>query len=108
VRLLTRPAAAEYLSISATHFDALVSEGVMPEPIRLGRCARWDVRALDDRIDRMAGYAATETASDIFREAANAERAKGRAKAARGRDGQGISLRQGNQIERQGRSGDGG
>jgi predicted DNA-binding transcriptional regulator AlpA len=80
-RLLTRPAAAEYLSISASHFDDLVSQGVFPKPIKLGRAVRWDIRALDQSVDRMAGCVATKTVSDIFREAADAQRAKGRAKA---------------------------
>lgn len=51
-RLVTREAAASYVSVSPTTFDEMVKDGRMPRPKRLrGRRKAWDVRALDAAID---------------------------------------------------------
>ena len=51
-RLITREAAASYVSVSPTTFDEMVKDGRMPRPKRLGgRRKAWDVRALDAAID---------------------------------------------------------
>jgi predicted DNA-binding transcriptional regulator AlpA len=51
-RLISREAAAAYLSLSPTTFDQLVKEGRMPKPLLLtGRRRGWDVRTLDAAID---------------------------------------------------------
>ena len=51
-RLVTREAAAAYVSVSPTTFDEMVKDGRMPRPKRLrGRRKAWDVRALDAAID---------------------------------------------------------
>lgn len=59
-RLICREAAAAYVSVSAGMFDKMVETGLMPQPKRLGdRRKAWDVRELDDAIDRLPRYAAT-------------------------------------------------
>ena len=69
-RLISREAAAAYLSISATLFDRMVEDGRMPRPKMLGGKRRaWDVQALDAAIDRLPiqddDAAADETWGDI-------------------------------------------
>jgi predicted DNA-binding transcriptional regulator AlpA len=53
-RLISREAAATYLSVATGTFDKMVQEGRMPRAKRLseGRIA-WDVRALDAAIDSL-------------------------------------------------------
>lgn len=53
-RLISRKAAADYLSLSPNTFDVLVRNGRMPKPCILtdGRKA-WDVRLLDKAIDEL-------------------------------------------------------
>jgi len=50
-RLIGRDAAASYVNVSPTTFDAMVKAGTMPKPKRLSR--RRDVRALDAAIDNL-------------------------------------------------------
>lgn len=52
-RGLSRVESAAYLGISATLFDALVQEGVMPKPKRLHARAVWDRRRLDEAWDAL-------------------------------------------------------
>lgn len=53
-RLISREAAAAYVSVSPTTFDAMVKDGRMPRPKRLGgRRKAWDVRTLDAAIDNL-------------------------------------------------------
>jgi predicted DNA-binding transcriptional regulator AlpA len=53
-RLISREAAAAYVSVSPTTFDAMVKDGRMPRPKRLGgRRKAWDVRTLDAAIDSL-------------------------------------------------------
>jgi predicted DNA-binding transcriptional regulator AlpA len=54
-RLINREAAAAYVGVSPTTFDAMVKEGTMPKPRRLrGKRKAWDVRALDAAVDNLA------------------------------------------------------
>lgn len=54
-RLITREAAAAYISVSPTKFDEMVKDGRMPRPKRLGAHRKaWDVRALDAAIDTLS------------------------------------------------------
>jgi predicted DNA-binding transcriptional regulator AlpA len=46
-RGLSRVAAAAYVGISPTTFDALVKDGRMPPPKRINARTIWDVRQLD-------------------------------------------------------------
>jgi predicted DNA-binding transcriptional regulator AlpA len=51
-RLISREAAAAYVNVSPTTFDAMVKAGTMPKPRRLsGRRKAWDVRTLDAAVD---------------------------------------------------------
>ena len=52
-RLLTRDAAATYLSISSAHFTAHVAPTV--PPVAIGAALRWDIKALDRWLDQRAG-----------------------------------------------------
>jgi predicted DNA-binding transcriptional regulator AlpA len=53
-RLISREAAAAYVNVSPTTFDAMVKDGTMPKPRRLsGRRKAWDVRALDAAVDNL-------------------------------------------------------
>jgi predicted DNA-binding transcriptional regulator AlpA len=53
-RLISREAAAAYVNVSPTTFDAMVKGGTMPKPRRLsGRRKAWDVRALDTAVDNL-------------------------------------------------------
>ena len=51
-RAVCREDAAGYLSISPTHFNKLVRDGLLPQPMALGGRRVWDVRALDRVLDR--------------------------------------------------------
>jgi predicted DNA-binding transcriptional regulator AlpA len=53
-RLISRVAAAAYVSVSPNTLDAMIVAGTMPKPRRLttGRVA-WDVRDLDMAIDQL-------------------------------------------------------
>lgn len=46
-RGLSRVEAAQYVGISATTFDGLVTAGNMPQPKRIGTRKLWDVMAVD-------------------------------------------------------------
>lgn len=57
-RLITREAAAAYVSISPNTFDHMVGAGQMPPAKRLGeRRKAWDVRELDLAVDRLPSEA---------------------------------------------------
>ncbi len=68
-RLISREAAAAYVSVSPTVFDAMVKDGRMPRPRLLGgRRKAWDVRALDMAVDNLpveGSDITDETWSDI-------------------------------------------
>jgi predicted DNA-binding transcriptional regulator AlpA len=53
-RLISRESAAAYVCVSPNTFDEMVKDGRMPRPKVLGlRRHAWDVRSLDDAIDRL-------------------------------------------------------
>jgi predicted DNA-binding transcriptional regulator AlpA len=56
-RLVELEIAAAYVGLSASAFEKGVREGLYPKPIRDGRKPRWDLRALDQVIDRRSGLA---------------------------------------------------
>ncbi|NLH79880.1 MAG: hypothetical protein GX458_03420 [Phyllobacteriaceae bacterium] len=51
--LLRRPAAAEYLAVSAGIFDQMVRDGAMPRPRLFGSIKLWSIRDLDRAIDAL-------------------------------------------------------
>lgn len=53
-RLLSEERAAAYVGASRGTFRAEVARGVYPPPIRRGRRVLWDVRAIDQAIDRLS------------------------------------------------------
>lgn len=53
-RGLSRTQAAEYVGISATFFDTLVSDGRMPKPKAIGTRRIWDRFALDQAFDALS------------------------------------------------------
>ena len=53
-RLIGRDASAAYVSVAPNTFDAMVQDGRMPKPRILGPSRKaWDVRLLDQAIDRL-------------------------------------------------------
>ena len=46
-RGLSRVQTAEYVGVSPGTFDRMVSDGIMPRPIRIYGRVLWDVRAVD-------------------------------------------------------------
>ncbi len=51
-RITVRAAeAADMLGVSVRHFSDLVAEGQAPQPVRLGRCARWPIQSLRTWVD---------------------------------------------------------
>ncbi|MEL6596028.1 MAG: hypothetical protein AAFQ47_08830 [Pseudomonadota bacterium] len=53
-RGLTRDEAAHYVGVSATTFDRLVQQKVMPKPIKAFSRAIWDLNALDMAFESFA------------------------------------------------------
>jgi predicted DNA-binding transcriptional regulator AlpA len=47
---LRRAAAAEYIGVGVTLFDAMVQDGRMPKPIRINARAVWDRLQLDEAV----------------------------------------------------------
>jgi predicted DNA-binding transcriptional regulator AlpA len=47
--------AAAYVGISRTKFRELVGEGLLPKPINIGGCVRWDRLELDAAFDEFRG-----------------------------------------------------
>jgi hypothetical protein len=68
-RLLTRGQAAEYCGLKPSAFSAWVAAGRMPAPLPGTR--RWDIRALDQAIDRLSGVD-SDAVSDAAPDAADA------------------------------------
>jgi predicted DNA-binding transcriptional regulator AlpA len=53
-RGLSRQAAAEYVGVGTTLFDAMVKDGRMPRPFRVGARVIWDRRRLDAAFDAIS------------------------------------------------------
>jgi predicted DNA-binding transcriptional regulator AlpA len=68
-RLLSREAAARYCGLSRSSFSEWVRKGRLPGPIE--GTTRWDLRAIDERLDKLSGLNAPEES-----EALDAWRAK--------------------------------
>lgn len=68
-RLISREAAAAYLSMAPGTFDKMVQEGRMPRAKRLseGRVA-WDVRSLDEAVDLLATDGVPIQSDDSWRD----------------------------------------
>jgi predicted DNA-binding transcriptional regulator AlpA len=56
-RGLSRDESAAYVGVGVTLFDRAVKDRTMPEPFRLYGRVLWDVRDLDDAVDRLKGKA---------------------------------------------------
>jgi hypothetical protein len=52
-RGLSRDEAAMYIGVSAGKFDELVSDGRMPEPLKIDGRRIWDIRSLDLAFDAL-------------------------------------------------------
>ncbi|MCB0221066.1 MAG: hypothetical protein KDH09_15320 [Chrysiogenetes bacterium] len=53
-RGLNREQAAAYIGVGTTLFDAMVKDGRMPDPIRIGARAIWDRWKLDAAFDNLS------------------------------------------------------
>jgi hypothetical protein len=78
-RLITREAAAAYISVAPGTFDKMVEDGRMPPAKRLSSGRRaWDVRALDVAVDSLPSDGVAEkddnTWSDVDAAQASAAR----------------------------------
>jgi hypothetical protein len=74
-RFLTRPQAAAYLGVSVRTFDAEVTSGVWPAPMRRGGkqgALTWDRRLLDRAADRIGGLAESDAPGTDLRSAEQA------------------------------------
>lgn len=54
-RMLSRAEAAAYTGVSASTFDRMIADRLMPSPNRIYGRVLWDVRALDSAIDEIPG-----------------------------------------------------
>jgi predicted DNA-binding transcriptional regulator AlpA len=81
-RLLDREDAANYVGLSPNAFDQEVRAGTFPAPFPLTKIRRrlWDVKALDDALDRARGIKAKDDDWESRKAAWRAR--KGRAQAA--------------------------
>jgi predicted DNA-binding transcriptional regulator AlpA len=52
-RGLSREEAARYVGIGATKFDELVKDGRMPKPLKIDNRVIFDIRDLDEAMDRL-------------------------------------------------------
>ncbi len=62
-RMISRAEAAKYCGVSLQTFSRWVHAGIMPKA--LPGTARWDRRALDQRIDILSGVTASEQSSPL-------------------------------------------
>lgn len=63
-RMLNRAEAAAYVGVSVNTLDRMISDDLMPGPIRVYGRVLWDVRALDSAIDALQGNDWGDTAND--------------------------------------------
>ena len=61
-RLLTRQEAAAYCGLEPSAFSLWVANGTMPKPVAGSR--RWDKRAIDAKLDAIAGLKSETTRQD--------------------------------------------
>jgi hypothetical protein len=55
--MMQRATAARYCDMTASEFEGEVVSGRLPLPVQLGHGEKWQRRALDEAIDRLAGAA---------------------------------------------------
>ncbi|MEO1678011.1 MAG: hypothetical protein AAFU80_07610 [Pseudomonadota bacterium] len=60
-RGLNRVQAAGYVGVGSSKFDQTVSDGRMPQPVKIDGRRLWDVRALDRAFDELGGGIQSET-----------------------------------------------
>lgn len=68
-RGLSRTEAAIYIGVSPTKFDQMIGDGRMPKPRRIDARRVWDIRALDEAFDVLAGgedYMTTNPWDDVL------------------------------------------
>lgn len=53
-RGMRREAAARYIGVGTTKFDEMVSDGLMPKPIRIDGVVLWDRQKLDGAFDALS------------------------------------------------------
>lgn len=53
IRMLTRTEAAEYCGVSASHFDNLIKQGVLPPSVSMGSSKRWDINKIDQVLSEL-------------------------------------------------------
>jgi predicted DNA-binding transcriptional regulator AlpA len=68
-RGLSRQAAAEYIGVGTTLFDAMVKDGRMPRPFRVGARVIWDRQRLDAAFDALSDQDADRNPWDEARAA---------------------------------------
>ncbi len=64
-RLISREAAADYVGVGVTKFDAMVLDGRMPPPKRIDSRKLWCVRALDTATDALPEDGPPKTKREI-------------------------------------------
>jgi len=64
-RGLSRVEAAGYVGVGATHFDALVEQGVMPRPGQRGGRRVWDPPRLDTAFEALQPDAPGDPYADV-------------------------------------------
>lgn len=63
--------AADHLGISVRHLYALVHDGKLPKPVKLGRLSRWNREKIDERLFSPAQKTQTASVSLKFQEVAD-------------------------------------
>jgi predicted DNA-binding transcriptional regulator AlpA len=63
-RLLGARLAAAYVGLSCAAFLRSVAEGRYPPPLPDGRRRQWDIRALDEAIDRRSGLRSSSSRNE--------------------------------------------
>jgi predicted DNA-binding transcriptional regulator AlpA len=63
---LSREQAAAYCGLSPASFDREVDEGRLPDAIRKGRRALWDIKALDRALDAEIGEGEPSSGFDPY------------------------------------------
>lgn len=60
-RGLSRTQAAEYVGVSPSTFDKLVSDGRMPGPLRINSRTLWDLKAIERAFERLSPNAESDS-----------------------------------------------
>ncbi len=65
-RLLRLPEAARYAGMGETKFNELVKAGVFPPGVPVGSMRLWDIRRLDQCIDRLFDTAPDDPYAEVI------------------------------------------